>query len=428
MTGTAIDMAPPGQSRVMRLWALAQLGLKDVPTQDELRDYFLALLAREDFHPSADQRLAIDILQGDPLTEMAQARVYQDHYEQMQKQVEQFASQFWSIPPSDRRRQFESLNQKLNEMPLVQQRLDRLKWGLDLDDPMDQQADAPLLSILNTIKTGFVLEPLQQARFYQSNLTNIENPQGWIPILKKFKRNYPQIAQLAPDFIAKADSLLKRSSSYSHQQGGYQDGANIVSPTQQFFTSNGMYIFIFATVILTLLKGFFSVGKGTPQIANPPTQFRPIPAPGIPGVDPFANPELWERRWHEMNPNPTKDQLKTFELQKKIYQSGNKNMSRLNQKDSQLLKTSPPINTPAIEFDPMGPVNNLAGWEAQWKQLNPNPTPEMLENFNKKKQYFETKQREKLSKMGISLPPSNTSSPDSSKKPVTTPTKGPNER
>lgn len=196
-TSTPPELAATDRAR----WARATLGLDPEAPPAEARSQALRLLEREDFVPS----LALDQAcrhvawrEGQtpaPLPADDQARVAEEA--RLAAEVETFATDFFFLPPTDRKRRWEELTRQCAFSLPLSWRLQDLKPGLAIDSAAFQDPDERINQLGQHLRDLFPRGPLDRAVRRQSLTRGMEDEIAlWEQAARQLTKKYPAVAAL----------------------------------------------------------------------------------------------------------------------------------------------------------------------------------------------------------------------------------------
>jgi hypothetical protein len=199
------------RDRVRRAWARGKLHIASDDVND-LRDAFWNVLVESQGTPPGEQRLAYRVLADStvwttdpsiaiPPVVVAAADVAAEA--QLSEAIEQFATQFFSLTPAERRERFEALNADVAAYPRLDRRLDEFATVLDAA-PVKNAAGHPReLELATWLEKLCVAPPSQRGAL---------RCQAWKALYERAAENWPpaivrQLKQRDPT-AARCDSVL----------------------------------------------------------------------------------------------------------------------------------------------------------------------------------------------------------------------------
>lgn len=187
---------PPLPTR--RDLAAELLGLPLDADAHAARVAFARQLTEANGHPSALLDEAFRAL-----TETAAACPELDRlwHEQLRQRVRAFASDYWNMPPAERRQRWEELRPASLVAPEVAKYLAHLRAGLDWDPANAPKEPLAELMCRNVCEV-YVLPPGARAiRLDEVLVFCGGEPQPWSTAVRQLRRDYPELAKLAPEVL-----------------------------------------------------------------------------------------------------------------------------------------------------------------------------------------------------------------------------------
>ena len=117
----------------LRRWAAQRLDLSDQASPEEARPALFLRLAAEEFVPPERWQQALEIWNGRPASDAVLAQAALQAEERLRTEVEQFALEFFRLPPGQRAARWQQLAERAAPLPHIRARLMQLKPGVSID-------------------------------------------------------------------------------------------------------------------------------------------------------------------------------------------------------------------------------------------------------------------------------------------------------
>jgi hypothetical protein len=201
-------MTPATEARPERLraWAADQFGLPPSVSPTEARSTFFKRLDRADFVPPPQWSAALVLLGVGPNDPGAPiwGREAADEFlsTSLRAEVDAFSRAFWSLPPTERVRQWQELIARCEGELALTKHLRRLERGLrvEVGEAPQDELSARLAERLRVL---FVLRPNEQAAQRRAWLEGEPAPLGERKeAARRLRNDAPDLVQLQPDVVA----------------------------------------------------------------------------------------------------------------------------------------------------------------------------------------------------------------------------------
>jgi hypothetical protein len=201
MTGTGPE--PPA----WRLrWAAEQLGVSGQASAAEARAAFLRRLPLQHFVPESSQRLALGLLCRRP-GELrgsggADEEAWLAEEERLRGLTEDFADRYWTMPPQERRCQWQELARACTGFPALEARLRSLQAGLDVAPRLDDETDAYIREIGKQVLDFYVQRPADRGPARQVLIRRmLLRMHFWQETARQLQERHPEVARLQGELI-----------------------------------------------------------------------------------------------------------------------------------------------------------------------------------------------------------------------------------
>jgi hypothetical protein len=127
------------------------------------------------------------------------------------EEIEQFAGQFFDIPPESRSRAWDSLYQRSEISIALRCRLEGLKAGLLVVPPqLETIADQRQNKLVRTQLALFRQRPTARGPLLIAARQEMsQSPREWSAAVGRFAKTYPDVAKLVPELIDLGESLIR---------------------------------------------------------------------------------------------------------------------------------------------------------------------------------------------------------------------------
>ncbi|MDB5388729.1 MAG: hypothetical protein JWM11_4375 [Planctomycetaceae bacterium] len=202
----------------LRDWAHETLKLPSDLTTPGMRVAILERLAQCDFVPPQDWNDSINVLiPSAPVTDHSAIPngYYQDRETVVRSKFEQFARNFFELPPDQRRAQWEQLKILSAPWPPIRVCMTRLEPALDIDLSCLQEGSPKTWQIGRYFSRRFVQWAAHlPTESWEQQLVATENKDSLRRTAKAFRRRFPHLAEIfAPwiDEICRRDVACKKT-------------------------------------------------------------------------------------------------------------------------------------------------------------------------------------------------------------------------
>jgi hypothetical protein len=291
------------RDRVRRAWARGKLHIARDDVND-LRDAFWNVLVESQGTPPGEQRLAYRVLADStvwttdpsiaiPPVVVAAADVAAET--QLSEAIEQFATQFFSLTPAERRERFAALNADVAAYPRLSRRLNEFATVLDAAPVKNATGHPRELELATWLEKLCVAPPSQRGAL---------RCQAWKALYERAAENWPpaivrQLKQRDPT-AARCDSVLleaieqepARALKRKEVQERRAVGRINVDQPKSYATSTASSEYSFPTWLIVLiaiisLRAFSSLAvPGRPMNFMSPSQYNSSPNSGNPYYSP----------------------------------------------------------------------------------------------------------------------------------------------
>jgi hypothetical protein len=246
----------------------------DAPPE-HVRAAYLRQVQHENGAPNLTAREALLILTG--RTNAARpALALEAAEEALRREVDEFASRFFSLPIAERKSEWESLRARGQGFVRVEARVTSLRPGIDIDlSRLD--CDPQVGELVSAVARLFVLRPAARAAARQGYINNANRADKWLACVNAahtLRKNHKAIAALEPELIAR----LADHRTLAKQQAELNRNMKKAVPAGETAGSGGR-TFTLGWVAAALLGCMMCVrflGTSTPA---PRTNFAPPPKP-----------------------------------------------------------------------------------------------------------------------------------------------------
>jgi len=205
MTDLPLGLGPQAEEKIA--WARTILNIPAETPAEGLRTQIIARLSDHGFCPTAEEIQAIDLLANPQATPPAglPPALYWALVEPRRKQVEQFAAEFFQIPPPQRRQRWDRLRADCQFAAPLRVRLAGLEAGLDVDaECRTRLTDADTRKIADELVDAFCLPPyLRVVRHDKLLGSAVGQRTRWRKASQQLVRTMPSLARLGPVLIAR---------------------------------------------------------------------------------------------------------------------------------------------------------------------------------------------------------------------------------
>ena len=188
-------------------WAQDRLEAPTDVSENQLKSRFFACLEDEDFVPDEALAPAFRVLQSAVRgsTDGEDPKPFRrEQEEKLQDDIEAFAREMLKIAVPQRREQWRELVERAEGAAKLQNRLQRLRLGLDVDLAEVDKSDEAAVELAWRAAELFPLRPLARAVRRHRILQSWDaEPKKWEVAARRFSQRYPELAQLAPELISR---------------------------------------------------------------------------------------------------------------------------------------------------------------------------------------------------------------------------------
>jgi len=279
-----------------RPWAAAQLEVPTGAPLAEIRDALRRRLADDDFVPPWQVQQAAELLLGssqDGRGNLARAQARLEEEQRFWVEIDEFAGEFFDLPPEKRRQRWQALLAAGAFSPLLLIRLRALEPGLNVL-PLEHD-DPDVAELARHVCNLFVLRPASRAALRHSLLRRMkEDVFRWQFAARTLKRR--AIAGLMLDFVedvANRDTRLKREDKAKSKAIAQLAAANDRSEKNRAGSWN--WVLILIGIALGLVRGFTEQNRSSRPKYTPPPPPLTIPAEKIPWLGSEEEHQRWLR-------------------------------------------------------------------------------------------------------------------------------------
>ncbi len=293
-------------------WAAEQLSVPPDSSPQETTSAFLRRLAEEDFVPPPALRMAWEIASARwPAQRSPPAWLDEPRETELRGRIEQFAGQFFNLPPEQRKAQWERLAREAEQWPRLEIRLRRLEPGLNVDFKPLPKLGLREAKLIQLARELFPLAPearaVRRRQLLHSNIDGDIRP--WQKAAARLRRWHREVADLAPDLLIPLATW--RSTMRAAAKSSLVRGDANGSRTTFRRTSGGSRWWMVAPIMLVVSAVISELRKSTQD--NPwqrPPYYSTPSAPPVFSRDPDAEREKLLReimenaRNHTLVPSP----------------------------------------------------------------------------------------------------------------------------
>ena len=205
--GAAVEDIAPSE-----LWNL--LGIPgEVPPTERVR-LLLQQLDHADYMPPTAWYDVLELL-ADANPECAgtiwhaRPALSREFEDRLRTEIDELATRFWDIAPTDRLPQWNGLAQRSRCWPSLRARLALLEPGLALDlIAIDVTGDERVTRLAQSVVQLFALDATSRGQSIGAVLGSMVNdPHAWEEAAQRLSRDRPEIARLVPEFLAAVTTL-----------------------------------------------------------------------------------------------------------------------------------------------------------------------------------------------------------------------------
>lgn len=191
-------------------WAAETLGLNPQAAPAEIRAALLQRLPDEDFLPPSQWQSALPLVRG-RMPADARTLLPEVVEKRLREEVEEFAAEFFSLAPVERRRRLEDLATSCAFLPPLSARLDRLRAGIDVPAVDSEETDPFVRELAGHIRALFVMRPTAAAAERRKLLLSWRDKlRSWEKAASSLRKKYPQLAALEQPFVRQLEGERKR--------------------------------------------------------------------------------------------------------------------------------------------------------------------------------------------------------------------------
>jgi hypothetical protein len=211
-TATATE---PSAEAALRIQARELLGIAPDATTAQQLQATLEFIDGCDGDVSSAQFDAIELLHGiateHDLISGTRLADFRDELEvHLGEEIEQFAGQFFDIPPQARSSAWARLYPKSEISIALRRRLEGMLPGLHVEPPqLETIADPRQSKLLRTQLALFRLRPTARGPLLIAARQEMsKSPREWSTAVGRFAKTYPDVAKLVPEFVDLRDCLI----------------------------------------------------------------------------------------------------------------------------------------------------------------------------------------------------------------------------
>lgn len=199
-----------GHRAAMADWARRALDIRPDAPEDAVRHAILTRLAQSQFVPPEPWDAAAALL-ADPASEPCiddegGYAYYRAAEDALRQRVEAFSQRFFDLPPAKRREEWSRLAEEAAFSPVLNEHLDWLEAGLDVEIDPATSGDRKLQELVDHIAAALPLPAPQRAAADFAFLEEvIRTPHGWRDAAVRLERRAPRLAAAAGDFLGRLD-------------------------------------------------------------------------------------------------------------------------------------------------------------------------------------------------------------------------------
>ncbi len=260
-----------------RPWAAAQLEVPpDAPPADA-RAALRCRLADDDFVPPWGVQQAGEILLQGNRSNLAQAQARLEEEQRLWAEVDDFAGEFFDMPPEKRRRRWQSLRVAGAFSPLLTARLRALEPGLNVLPPGEAAPDVAELA--RHVCDLFVLRPAARAAHRQTLLLHMKADIRRWQAAARVLRPLP-VAALLPDFVDyvayRETRLRQQAKAMAKRQKAAELAAVGTSGTNP--SGSWTWVLIVVGIVLGIVRGTAESNRSpSPRPTPPLLDFKQFP-------------------------------------------------------------------------------------------------------------------------------------------------------
>jgi hypothetical protein len=279
-------MTPVTEARPARLraWAADQLGLPPHASPAEARSAFLKRLDRADFVPPTQWSAALAFLGVGPHDDgapvLGREAADESLSTSLRAEVDSFSRTFWSLPTSERARQWQELIARCEGELALTKHLRHLERGLGIDvgEVPNDELSARLAERLRAL---FVLRPNERAAQRRAWLEGESAPLGQRKeAARRLRNDAPELAQLQPDLVAQfGDWRPSAGRSPTAIRRELSAPATAPQPAARRPSSNMWIFFIVFALLSSVIR---NAGRPDRNAVQPVPSFQPPSLPSDP--------------------------------------------------------------------------------------------------------------------------------------------------
>lgn len=250
------------------------LGVPPESSPAEARAAFLKRLEQVDFVPPPHWVAGLALFGVTPAPGAA-AALEQSGRESLRAEVDDFARQFWSLAPDERKGRWSALRDRCEGEPALHRRLAQLGAGLDVEAREFWIGDGFGTTLAGLVQELFPLPPLERAARRQAWFDALAgSPVGWQRAADQLRQEAPRVAALEPVLLERIDQLAE---AYARPPRRYAPAPAPASEGGRRGSYAAVYVMVFVGIaILRAISGSSSNSSSSP----PPKVYsspRPLP-------------------------------------------------------------------------------------------------------------------------------------------------------
>lgn len=207
MSDNAAKQLAAERARVSQALARRSLGIPGKATPEQIRGIIAAKLESSQFLPPPKIEQAVLLLSDSlPLDLWSRGRgsvLFRPREVALRQKAAQFAGRFFSIPPDERRTQWQSLAVQCGGFVTLESWMEALAVGLDVMPPTLADDKTLLVDLLaKELCRIFVMPPAERAA-WQTELIrqSADDPRRWQAAARELKSRCPQLVPLLPTLM-----------------------------------------------------------------------------------------------------------------------------------------------------------------------------------------------------------------------------------
>jgi hypothetical protein len=187
------------ESTAWHSWAWKQLEAPQEASSAETNLAAFAVLEKSDFEPPGDVRPALQLKRAlddsSPPPGRAVAAFQKSTVQALHDSIQNFAQNYWSLAPANRRERYQRLVAEAKDVPLASWRLEGLREGLTIE-AVTGSDDDPTRELARSVQALYVLTPLERAVRRHELAASLRNQLGGLVALQLLPEDFPDTARL----------------------------------------------------------------------------------------------------------------------------------------------------------------------------------------------------------------------------------------